>query len=487
MALSYSTVTSNNPLPFGDNVLYRNDDSYSTAIDITSIFENGITIGSVTYETIYVNNNGNVTFGSPLSTYTPGVIGGSSTMNIIAPFWADVDTRNDVPNSNDGVFWDFNQARDSLVVTWFDVGYYSYHIDKLNTFQLELRDRGNGAIEIIFRYDGVEWTTGDASGGSGGLGGTVARGGFSLGGTYFELPASGNQASILAMEDTAGNLGVSGVWQFLLQNGELSGFGTDGPNRYVGTDLRNTYFALGGNDTMFGRGGNDYLYGDDGNDIIYGETGNDVLIGGLGADALYGGAGNDVLNGGGGNDLMSGGTGVDRAEFSGGAAIQVNLGTTAAQNTGQGSDRLVSIENVTSGAGADRLTGNAGVNILSGGLGADTLIGMGGNDKLIGGAGNDVLSGGTGADRLIGQQGNDTLTGGSNADRFVFATGDGTDTITDFQNGTDRIEITAGATGFAQVTVTDAGTDVRVQFSNVTIMIEDLVHTTITAADFVFT
>lgn len=46
MALNYSSITNNNPLPFGDNVLYRNDDGYtSPAVDITSIFENGITIG----------------------------------------------------------------------------------------------------------------------------------------------------------------------------------------------------------------------------------------------------------------------------------------------------------------------------------------------------------------------------------------------------------------------------------------------------------
>ena len=574
-ALNYSVVTTNNPLPFGENVLYRNDDGYSSpAVDITSIFQNGINIGNENFTSLYVNNNGNITFGYGLSSYTPGIIGGTTGQNIIAPFWADVDTREDVPNRNDGVFWDFNEARDSIVVTWAWTGYYSYNIDRLNTFQLELRDRGDGNMEIIFRYDLINWTTGDASGGSGGLGGTVARAGFSLGDVYFELPASGNQASVLALEDTAGNLGVSGVWQFLVRNGELSGFGTEGPNRYVGTDYRNTYFALGGNDTVFGRGGNDYLYGDDGNDILYGETGNDVLIGGLGADSLYGGAGNDVLNGGGGNDLLNGGTGIDRAEFSGGAALRVNLaitaaqntgqgidrlisienvtggagsdrltgnglansligglgadslygaagndvlnggggndlmsgGTgidraefsgsaavrvnlaiTAAQNTGQGTDRLISIENVTGGAGSDRLTGNGAANTLIGGIGADTLIGAAGNDKLIGGYGNDVLSGGVGADRLIGQQGNDRLTGGTYADRFVFATGDGTDTITDFQNGIDRIEITNGATSFAQVTVTDLGADVRVRFSNVTILIEDIAHTAINSADFIFT
>ena len=44
-ALNYSVVTTNNPLPFGENVLYRNDDGYSDpAVDITSIFQDGIEV-----------------------------------------------------------------------------------------------------------------------------------------------------------------------------------------------------------------------------------------------------------------------------------------------------------------------------------------------------------------------------------------------------------------------------------------------------------
>ena len=44
------------------------------------------------YSDAYVNNNGNITFSGPLSTFTPGTIAGGQ-LPIIAPFWADVDTR----------------------------------------------------------------------------------------------------------------------------------------------------------------------------------------------------------------------------------------------------------------------------------------------------------------------------------------------------------------------------------------------------------
>lgn len=179
---------------YGENVLYRNDDGYSSPAVITSIFQNGINIGNENFTSLYVNNNGNITFGYGFVVLHAGHYRWRRGQNIIAPFWADVDTREDVPNRNDGVFWDFNEARDSIVVTWAWTGYFNYNIDRLNTFQLELRDRGDGNMEIIFRYDLINWTTGDASGEApGGLGGTVARAGFSLGDVYFELPASGNR------------------------------------------------------------------------------------------------------------------------------------------------------------------------------------------------------------------------------------------------------------------------------------------------------
>ena len=76
MALNYTPVTGNALLPYGANVLPRNDDGSSyPAIDITSVFEDGITIGDQTFTSLYLNNNGNITFGNGLSSFTPGVIG----------------------------------------------------------------------------------------------------------------------------------------------------------------------------------------------------------------------------------------------------------------------------------------------------------------------------------------------------------------------------------------------------------------------------
>jgi Ca2+-binding RTX toxin-like protein len=82
---------------------------------------------------------------------------------------------------------------------------------------------------------------------------------------------------------------------------------------------------------------------------------------------------------------------------------------------------------------------------MDGGTGDDILNARSGDDDLDGGAGADVLRGHEGADSLDGGAGNDTLVGGDDADRFVFAGANGADRIVDFQDGIDRIDLTAYA------------------------------------------
>jgi hypothetical protein len=129
-----------------------------------------------TYNSFYLNNNGNISFGSPIGAYTPTSVGAQSSAPIIAPYWADVDTRGtgtvavrtDIPNQ--------------VIVTWDKVGYYNQNTDKLASFQLVLRgpDYPTPANEgnVGFFYKDVQWETGDASGGTGGFGGTPAAIGF---------------------------------------------------------------------------------------------------------------------------------------------------------------------------------------------------------------------------------------------------------------------------------------------------------------------
>jgi uncharacterized protein (TIGR03382 family) len=143
------------------------------------------------YETdrnaLYINNNGNVSFSNPFGAYTSTGFP-STQFDMIAPFWADVDTRN--PNGADtNMVWHrtFDSNNDSVpdvfVVTWDSVGYYNAQNGVRNTFQVALAADENMwglGLNAAFSYGRMDWTTGQASGG-GPFGGTPATVGINQG------------------------------------------------------------------------------------------------------------------------------------------------------------------------------------------------------------------------------------------------------------------------------------------------------------------
>ena len=176
---------------FDTNTLARNDDGYTGLVNIG--FD--IDFFGSTYSQLYVNNNGSVTFNAPIGAYTPS---GLSVLGVayIAPFFADVDTRNVGSPVTYGI-GTFN-GLSAFGVNWVDVGYYSNSSSYAgrNSFQLILVDRSDisaGDFDIIFNYDSIQWEAGTASGaGANGLGGSAARAGWASGtGEFYELPGSG--------------------------------------------------------------------------------------------------------------------------------------------------------------------------------------------------------------------------------------------------------------------------------------------------------
>src|SRR5262249_5012555 len=96
------------------------------------------------------------------------------------------------------------------------------------------------------------------------------------------------------------------------------------------------------------------VVGSAGWDTLKGAGGNNVLTGGDGFDTLMGRGGDDILDGGGATDTAS------YAEATSG--VTVDLTVAGPQNTGDGTDTLISIENLTGSAFADTLKGDAGDN-----------------------------------------------------------------------------------------------------------------------------
>ena len=285
-----------------------------------------------------------------------------------------------------------------------------------------------GAFEVGFDVDSyTDQTQVEIAG--------LAGGGFVISYTSEAIDADGDGvAARIFGRGTAGN-------DALVVDATGSIFGLAGNDSLSGDTRNNVIDGGTGNDRIADtRGGSDRLYGGQGDDIIVDFAGNDQLWGGAGNDQMQAGVGNDLLSGAAGNDLVHGGGGIDTAVFVLGAPVRADLTQTGWQNTGEGLDRLVEIENLTSGAGNDVLIGNGAANVLAGGAG---------NDVLTGGAGNDVLAGGDGADILAGGLGRDILTGAADArsDVFVFTATNQTglagnaDVITDFHRGTDLISL----------------------------------------------
>jgi hypothetical protein len=208
------------PAGFGTHHLEYNDDGSSAEIDITGAFPNGLEYFGQRFSTMFVNNNGSVTFGGATGTYTPQrfPIRGN---RMVAPFWADVDTRNGGRPQRNGVYWHIEPGR--VVVTWHNVGFYSRDNSRENTFQLvilsnELLDQDH-LWRVQFRYARCEWTTGNASGGRGGLGGSPAQAGFDAGdGQRYEILPGSGAAAVLDLCTTS-NVGVPGIWEFDIYRG----------------------------------------------------------------------------------------------------------------------------------------------------------------------------------------------------------------------------------------------------------------------------
>jgi Ca2+-binding RTX toxin-like protein len=425
------------PSGYGSNVLFTNDDGSSGAIDITPIFADGLNFYGRQIKKIYINNNGNITFNSPASTFTPETIDAGG-MPIIAPFWADVDTRGATGNVSPGgtsdganrLFWNIDPTNRVMTITWDDVGYFARNSNKVNAFQLQLIDSGNGDAFIVFRYEAVNWTTGEASQGVNGLGGRVARAGFNTGtGTVIELPQSGNQAAMLGLPQTKPTVGLNsnspGVFVFEVRNGKLS---LDVAGDYLtGGAGSDTIIGWDGDDTLLGGTGTDNLAGGKGNDLYYVDNAVDIvlekadegrdtvvstssyslsenveilryigadsgtLVGNALANTIFGSAQGDRIDGGAGIDSLVGGKGDDTYVIS-------DLGDIIFENAGDGTDLVESSINYTLAGNLEKLslvgsaisgTGNALVNTITGNTFNNSIDGGIGADSLVGGVGND--------------------------------------------------------------------------------------------------
>jgi len=230
-------------LGYGTSCLHRNDDGSSPRIDLTPAFPAGLRFFDMTHTSVFVNTNGNLTFSRALSTFTPRAFP-VAAQPMIAPFWADIDTRTyagegvfgrdctsessgTCSGGNNSIWWHLEEGR--MIVTWFETAYFACWetVPERMTFQLILTavpSCGGGAtdFDVEFRYNECEWETGDASGGRNGFGGTPAQAGFDAGNERDFVAIMGSRtAGIADRLCTMSNVGEPGVWRFQIRSGTV--------------------------------------------------------------------------------------------------------------------------------------------------------------------------------------------------------------------------------------------------------------------------
>jgi serralysin len=233
---------------------------------------------------------------------------------------------------------------------------------------------------------------------------------------------------------------------------ELAGEGTDTVQAYLSFAASDTIenIALGGQSAI-------NAIGNALNNVLSGNGSANILDGGAGADTLYGYMGDDIYYVDDPNDLVyeQRGLGTDIVYAS---TSYVLRETPQLPPPGPGYDPYAGAslrpeytgENeierlVLTGSANLSATGNTSANTLEGNSGANVLNGMAGADTLIGGAGADQLIGGAGADVFLYQSTADTLAGQE-------------DWLSDFEHGTDAIDLRQFATTNLALAVFESGT-----------------------------
>lgn len=174
----------------------------------------------------------------------------------------------------------------------------------------------------------------------------------------------------------------------------------------LGNQANNTGVFRGGSFTNFETFEFFTSFGFENRKLVFrGSSANEKVLSGSGDDTLLGGGGNDSFDGSNGKDRIDGGAGADtwdRSRLFGDVIVALKgAAIVSVKVNGVVEDRINNIENLSTGFGDDRLTGDGKANQLSGGEGDDILVGGAGNDVLIGGTGKDTMTGGVGKDAFV--------------------------------------------------------------------------------------
>ncbi|MGD1926333.1 MAG: Hint domain-containing protein [Paracoccaceae bacterium] len=140
------------------------------------------------------------------------------------------------------------------------------------------------------------------------------------------------------------------------------------------------------------------------------------------------------------------------------------------------------------GPGDDTIDAGSSTDLVYGGAGNDSLDGGTNRDTVYGGDGNDSIDGGSADDTIYGGAGNDIIAGGSGDNIYHFEDGFGDDTLVDFNDNDDIIQVSSkGISNFTDVAarLTQVGPDSILTLDDgSTLTIENIGLGDLSAADF---
>uniref|UniRef100_A0A8C1F9Y4 NIDO domain-containing protein n=3 Tax=Cyprinus carpio TaxID=7962 RepID=A0A8C1F9Y4_CYPCA len=203
----------------GDTINAAVDDGSSSVIQLLSPF----LFFDRTYQQIYVNNNGHLTFNEPSSAYVPYSFPARGSQDIIAGLWTDLDngmrgvvSYNQYTSGNvlTRATQDINTHFPNLyftaswvfVATWDKVAYYSLNNTE-TSFQVVLISGRNFSF-ILMNYGDIAVTRHLVQAGYDTVSSTH----------YFVIPGSNNGSSISNLRNSS-NVNVPGRWAFRVDGG----------------------------------------------------------------------------------------------------------------------------------------------------------------------------------------------------------------------------------------------------------------------------
>jgi Ca2+-binding RTX toxin-like protein len=387
-----------------------------------------------------------------------------------------------VDNTGDVVSENGAQGTDSITTS---VNYtLSANIENLKLFGAATSTgSGNGLANNLEAYGGSKTLLGLAGNDS-----LLALGAANTldGGEGDDVLTLYGTGSTLIGRDGGDSLGINGSSNVL--------YGGDGSDYVGATGSSNALYGDAGGDNVFVFGNINLLDAGSGDDFLacygnantlYGQSGGDVVgINGT-SNTLFGGPDNDVVGATGSSNFLYGEAGNDNVFVFG----NLNL-----LDAGSGDDFLACYGNgnaLLGRDGGDAIGINGSNNTLHGGIGGDVVGVTGSSNVLFGDEGDDRIFANGSGNTLIGGTGNDVLSGDVGADRFMFASGDGSDVISNFTAAQDDKIVLSGYAGVSsfgslQPFLAQTGSDVTITLGLDHITLQNVLLSQLTATQFTF-